>query len=278
MNNQRGISRIIIILNIIVLFVVGFLVWEYFIKPEKEVKKDQEEPVGRFPQETLDGNGNVGEETIIPAEIALNDEKLKNFLIEHKLRKDPSFLSHHQISRRDLNKDGLEEIMVGFGIFGPSVGYIGLIATNDGEKYKIINWERVVPAVVEMRLKNLPNDNYHALVVELTGGLGTGMSYHKMHVYVYINNQFKLTFDEFIEEIVSVGAVDIENIYEINFKDVDDDGYIEILQKGRKKEVARMWSEEKNDYVTIRETSVEVSNVFKWDEKEKVFKKIDLGP
>jgi len=259
MNNQKSIVPIIVVLTIVVLLVGGILAWQYFRTPKEKVEKFQE----KMPEEAA----KVLEEAKIPSDIALNNEELKNFLINYKIQNETGFISS-QIIGEDLNKDGLDEIIIGFTYGGPSVGWIGLIA-KDGEEYKIINWEEVFPTVSEMGLRNISNDKYQALVVKLAGGGGTGIFYQKMLVYVYINNQIKLTFNEYIER-TEVDSIGIMNNYEIDFKDIDYNGDIEIIQKGTEKEVE--WSYEKNDYVPIKEVSVK--NVFKWDEKEKIFKEI----
>lgn len=226
-------------------------------KVEEAQKKITEKQIAEGVAETII-------EGRIPSLIALNDEKLKNFLIDYKINQRVGFISFQAI-KEDLNRDGINEIIVGFTYGGPSVGWIGLIARDDEGYYKIINWEEVLPTVSEMELKNIPNDKYQALVVKLAGGGGTGIFYQRMLVYVYINNQFKFIWEGFIERIEITGeGIGIEYLYNINFRDIDNDGNIEIIQTGIEKETReRWWGKE--------EKANQVENIFKWDEDKKLY-------
>jgi len=209
----------------------------------------------------------IEEEIKIPTFVAFSDEKLKNFLIDYKIKQRVGFISF-QVIREDLNRDGLDEIIIGFTYGGPTLGHIGLIVRDD-EQYKIINWEEISLGISEMYLRqNIPNDKHQSLVVKIAGGPGTGIFHEKMLVYTIINNQLKLTFNEFIERR-EVSRIGIINNYEIDFKDIDYDGNIEIIQKGIEREVE--WSYKKDDFISTKEVSVK--NVFKWIEEEKLFKK-----
>lgn len=262
MNNQKIITPIIVILIVISFCVIGVLAWQYFETPKEKIKEFQE----KIPERIVEAPKRLK----ISSDIALNDEKLTDFLIEHKIGKGEEVedvragFINSQIIRRDLNKDGVDEIIIGFAFGGPSLGWIGLIG-RIGEEYKVINWKEVGLAVSEMKLKNIPNDRYQSLVVKTAGGAGTGLFYREIFVYTYINNQLKLTFNEFIEEVQMAIFPKTENIYEISFKDVDYDGNIDIIQEGIEKEI-------KLDY-EIPPKEAFVKNIFKWNEREKVFEK-----
>jgi hypothetical protein len=118
-----------------------------------------------------------------------------------------------------------------------------------------------------VKIENIPNDQYPAIVVDWGVGGGTGISYEKTSIFHFINKQLKLTFEEYrsvFEQIVGIETEMKENEYRLTFGDYDNDGNIDILQEG-------IETERKNGKPV---KTLDVFRIFKWDEKAKIFRGI----
>jgi hypothetical protein len=286
MNNQKGIAPIIIILTVIILFLGGLLIFQYMRMSKKEVKITEEKPI-------------LKEQPILkekPVSIQQNEEeKLKDFVFEQlviqdsvfKLSVEPKIImsreeferefgegkaySLFEIFRKDLDNDGVDEIIIGAEVpVVPSLSWIVVIRENNGN-YLLLDWKKLSEGdyggIREMKIKNIPNDKYPAIVVEwYTGGGIAVFFYETTSIFHFINKQLKLTFEEnrsvFEQKMVGTETEIKKNEYHLIFRDYDGDGNIDIFQEG-------IETERKNDEI-IKVS--DVSRLYKWDESQKVFK------
>jgi len=262
-----------------VLLTGGVLVWQFNLFGKESKTTGVNFPTKtKLPKEAVSSGRIIGSE-IIPVSIVKDYEKLKEFLIEkflienkicegsenckNSLEYEPDFYT----IREDLNADGKEEVIVGLGL--ENTGRIGLLV-DVGQGYKIVDWIDVELWMKSMELRKLPNKDYWSVVVKTGGGAGTGIAVEEMRVYTYINNRLKLTWRGYIEYNESEPNWRIvENTYYIHFIDIDRDGNIDIVQEGTEKEGKEY--DERGNLIPAKETWVE--NVFKWNEKEKLFTK-----
>jgi len=267
----KVILRIIAILFFVWPFLMG--IYNNYIVPKVEEYASVPEPEEYNPAtETasalqLASTSDKIADLIIPSSVVADDEKLKEFLVENKTEIEKYGVTgvlSYRLIREDLNKDGIDEIIVGFGFGGPSAGWVGLIA-KDGEEYKLVNWESVGTYVSDMEMKDIPNNKYRSLVVKTKGGVGTGMHQQKIFVYTYINGRLKLAWDGFIEDAGFGAGGGIEYTSVVNFEDINNDGNIEITQIGTEKYFE--YNEKDNDWISVKETSF-VKKIFEWDEAQ----------
>lgn len=213
----------------------------------------------------------------IPSSIALDDKLLGEFLIEQKIiktgaRENEAGLIFTKVIREDLNKDAEKEIIIGLGFEGPSMGWIGLIK-KDNERYFLSEWESTGLAVLDMSLRNLPQEREQSLIVKIGGKPGTGLFQQELLIYLLdrVRGKFsKLIWRGFLEEFGvsgSVGSRGVEANYNIEFKDIDEDGDLEIIQTGVIKEIQ---VSETFEYVTLKETPVR--NIFKYSHNDSEYK------
>jgi hypothetical protein len=276
MNNQKGITPIVIILTVIILFLGGLLIFQYVRMPKKEIKITEEKPSSK-------------EQPISKEEPVLiqqnEEEKLKDFVFEQLIQpkikmsrqefereiEGGKAYSLFEIFRKDFDNDGVEEIIIGAEVpMGPPLSWIAIIRENDGN-YVLLDWKGLTDgnygAIGEMDIKNIPNNKYPAIVVDWSVGGGTGIFYEKTSIFHFIDRQLKLTFEEYrsLYEEWGEGVVK-RNECHLGFSDYDDDGNVEILQQG-------IETESKNGTPT---KILDVFRIFKWDETQKVFKLTEL--
>jgi hypothetical protein len=274
MNNQKRITIIVITLIVIILLPVGVLIFQYFRMSKKEVKITEEKPI-------LKEQPISKEKSVIPQQN--EEEKLKDFVFEQLVQpqirmsreefereiEGGKAYSLFEIFRRDLDNDGVDEIVTGATVpIGPPLSWITVIRENNGN-YVILDWKGLTEGnyggIGEMKIENIPNDKYPAIVVDWGVGGGTGVFYEKSSIFHFINRQLKLTFEEYrsvFEQIVGIETETKENEYRLTFGDYDNDGNIDILQEG-------IETERKNGKPV---KTLDVSRLFKWDESQKVFK------
>ncbi len=260
-NLTKRISTPIGILIIVIFAILagGFAIWQ---------KQKVEEGI-LFIDEYFNIEKSATKNIKISFSIVSDEEKLKNFLIDQKINNDRAgFLSFHSI-KKDLNKDGIEEIIVSISYGGPSMGWIGLLVKDDfKEEYELVNWESTRGYVYaeKIQFKNIPNEKYLSIIVETGGGCGTGCHVHEMNIYTYLHNQLKLTWRGFKEE-TNISFEGITNNYEIDFEDINNDGNSEIVQAGKEEKVK--WDTEKQDYITTKEIAVKY--IYEWNEQKQEF-------
>ena len=249
---------------------------------KKEVKITEERPI-------------LKEQPILkekPVSIQQNEEeKLKDFVFEQLVTQDSVFklsvepkiimsreeferefgegkaYSLFEIFRKDLDNDGVDEIIIGAKVpVAPSLSWIAVIRENN-ENYLLLDWKKLSEGdyrgIREMKIKNIPNDKYPAIVVEWYVGGGIGVFYEeKTSIFHFINKQLKLTFEEHRSIFEQIETETKKNEYRLTFDDYDDDGNIDILQEG-------IETERKNgEIIKVRD----VFRLYKWDESQKVFK------
>jgi len=291
MNNQKRITSIIVILIVMIIFLGGLLIFQYVGMLKKEVKITEEKPI--FKEQPISKEQLISKEK--PVSIQQNEEeKLKNFVFEQLVIQDSLFkvlvepkiimsreeferefgegkaYSLFEIFRKDLDNDGVDEIIIGAEVpVVPSLSWIVVIRENNGN-YLLLDWKKLrdgdYGGIREIKIKNIPNDKYPAIVVEWYIAGGIAFFYEKTSIFHFINKQLKLTFEEnrsvFEQKMVGTETEIKKNEYHLIFSDYDGDGNIDIFQEG-------IETERKND------ETIKVRNVFrlyKWDESQKVFK------
>jgi len=205
----------------------------------------------------------------IPSSIALDDELLERFLIEQKIiktgeRYSEVGLEFSKVIREDLDQDGKKEIIVGFGFFGPTMGWIGLIREKDG-KYLLLQWESIGNIVDIERKKNFPRPFHQSVIIKTDDHLGTGLCSKTMFIYLIDKpgGQLKLIWHGFLRDFGSagsVGSIGHDNEFSIEFTDINDDGNIEIIQSGV---IKKIQVSESFEDVTLKETPVK--NIFRYN-------------
>jgi hypothetical protein len=272
MDNQKGITSIVITLIVIILVLGGLLIFQHFRMSKKEVKITEEKQILKEQP--------ISKEK--PVSIQQNEEeKLKDFVFEQLVQpqirmsreeferqiEGGKAYSLFEIFRKDLDSDGIEEIVIGATVpIGPPLSWIAVIREDNG-KYALLDWKGLTKGnyggIGEVKIENIPNDQYPAIVVDWGVGGGTGISYEKTSIFNFINKQLKLTFEEYrsLYEEWGEGVVK-RNEYHFSFGDADGDGNIDIFQEG-------VETERKNgEPVKI----LDIFRIFKWDEKAKIFK------
>jgi hypothetical protein len=261
---MRNKTRLIALLAVIIIGVIGLSA--YLMSGKQQTK-----PVSILPK------ASKVELEEIPSSIALDDKLLKQFLIRHKIiqtgeRANEAGLTFAKVIREDLNKDGEKEIIIGLGFEGPTMGWVGLIK-KENEKYLLLQWENVGLAVVEMELKNIPQKNHQSLILKTGGDAGTGLFQREVLVYLIdeAKGQLqKLIWRGFLKDFGisgSVGSIGIDAEYNIEFKDIDEDGNIEIIQSGL---IKKLQVSQSFEYVVLEESSIK--NIFKYSYNESEYK------
>jgi hypothetical protein len=272
MDNQKGITPIIIILTVIILFLGGLLIFQYVRMSKKEVKIPEEKPI-------------LKEQPISKEKPVLTqqneEEKLKDFVFEQLIQphirmsreefergiEGGKAYSLFEVLKKDLDNDGVDEIIIGATVpMGPPLSWIVVIKENNGN-YALLDWKGLTDGnygvIEKMDIKNIPNNGYSAIVVDWSVGGGTGIFYEKTSIFHFINRQLKPTFEEYRSAYEESGEGIVKrNEYHFSFGDYDDDGNVEILQQG-------IETESKNGTPT---KTLDVFRIFKWDESQKVFK------
>jgi hypothetical protein len=136
MNNQKRITIIVITLIVIILLLEGLLIFQYFRMSKKEVKITEEKPI-------LKEQPILKEKSVLPQRS--EEERLKDFVFEQLVQpqirmsreeferqiEGGKAYSLFEIFRKDLDSDGIEEIVIGATVpIGPPLSWIAVIREN----------------------------------------------------------------------------------------------------------------------------------------------------
>jgi len=268
MNKAISTPMAIIIILIVFTISIGLILLGYIYWPKDEVVLEEIKQ-----KEKVEVKDEEGE--IIPSAIALNDEKLINFLValDHELGLPEGInLSFSKIIREDLSGNGVEEIIVVLAYEVKNGTFIRLIEKKNGN-YQVRETQGDITEAYQIETIDVPLE-YKSVVVDSRAHPGTGMGYEIKTIYTYIDGRLKETWSGIInyrEDYIGYNiGYHIESIYNIELKDVDGDGEFEIIYKGESQHPE--CKEGSYDCDIIKEN---VSELYKWDDDIKEYKKID---
>jgi hypothetical protein len=194
--------------------------------------------------------------------------KLKKFLMELDGVSEESILGFYKLIRNDFNKDGENEIVIGIW-YGPPGNTILRLLGKEGEEYKILSQNEVLGGVSSMEVKDIPL-GYQSIITKeeyaKSGAIITSQS-----IYTYINGELKKTWSGVVDhnEDASSLATIQSSSYNIEFRDINEDGNPEIIYSGI--ETIKEYDARKDTWNKIEEL---IEKTYKWNEYSQKYEQI----